>query len=165
MTSYNINEGTNISADFNNFEKPSNFIQQLKTLNEQLPSILDDFKKYYVFHNKNPDYGEYQQMFENIKSNLNTTNSNLFMLSNNVQKNTDEINKKLFGLDILIKRERDKNREIKKKLKHIKQENNTTSEMIDNYKEMYQQGYLKNWGLVLSIVLCGISISAVYKKV
>jgi tRNA A37 methylthiotransferase MiaB len=45
--------------------KPQVFLSQINTLKEKLPSILDDFKKYYVFYNKNPEYSEYQQMFEN----------------------------------------------------------------------------------------------------
>ena len=48
--------------------KPPVFLSKINTLKEKLPSILDDFKKYYIFYNKNPEYTEYQQMFENIKS-------------------------------------------------------------------------------------------------
>ena len=37
-----------------NLTKPDDFKQQLQVLQDQLPSILDDFKKYYIFYNKNP---------------------------------------------------------------------------------------------------------------
>ena len=56
----------------------SQFTTKLETLQNQLPAILEDFKKYYVFFKKNPEYPEYQQMFQNIKGNLNTINSDLF---------------------------------------------------------------------------------------
>jgi hypothetical protein len=36
--------------------------------------------------------------------------------------------------------------------------------MIDNYKEMYNNGYLRNWGLLLSIILAGFAISKVYSS-
>jgi hypothetical protein len=65
----------------NDFENPKIFISKLHALHEQLPHILEDFIKYYIFYNKNPDYPEYSQMFANIKGNLNTINSNLFILS------------------------------------------------------------------------------------
>ena len=53
-----------------NFKTPGIFDEKLQTLNQQLPAILDDFKKYYVFFNKNPEYPEYQNSFENIKGNM-----------------------------------------------------------------------------------------------
>ena len=37
-------------------------------------------------------------------------------------------------------------------------------ELIDNYKEMYDSGYLKNWGLGISILFGMLIISKVYKS-
>ena len=63
-----------------NFIDPEIFTQKLQTLSEQLPSILDDFKKYYVFYNKNPEYDEYKSHFDIVKNNLNAINSQMFTL-------------------------------------------------------------------------------------
>ena len=82
--------------------KPQVFLSQINTLKEKLPSILDDFKKYYVLYNKNPEYNEYQQMFENIKGNLQNVNSELFMISNNIEKDTESINDRLHKINVLI---------------------------------------------------------------
>ena len=49
-----------------NFPKTEEFTNKLETLENQLPAIIEDFKKYYVFYKKNPEYPEYQQMFQNI---------------------------------------------------------------------------------------------------
>ena len=89
-------------------EKPKKIKNNLEILQSQLPSILDDFQKYYVFFNKNPEYSEYQQIFQNIKSNLNNINSKLFKISNDVEIHTDKINKKLFVMNILIEKEKKK---------------------------------------------------------
>ena len=52
----------NILNDLHNsLPDPSTFKNNLITLNSQFPSMLDDFKKYYIFFNKNPDYNEYGQ--------------------------------------------------------------------------------------------------------
>lgn len=147
---------------FNNFPQPTQYTQQLQTLQSQLPAILADFQKYYVFYNKNPEYQEYGQMFQNIKSNLNQVNSNLFSLSNDIQMNTDNINEKLFLLDRLIKEERIKNKKLKIKLGIIENKNNASIELISDYKEMYESGYLRNWGLFLSIIIVGILIKKTY---
>ena len=148
----------------NNYENPKKFSQKLVSLKQQLPSILDDYNKYSVFYNKNPDYNEYQQSFDRIQGNLNQLNSELFMLSNNVQSETDEVNKYLNQLNKLITIEKSIRSDLKKQLGNVKSDKNATTEMIDNYKEMYNNGYLRNWGLLLSIILAGFAISKVYSS-
>jgi hypothetical protein len=148
----------------NNFPEPITFSQNLEKLQSQLSPLLDEFQKYYVFLNKNPDYPEYQNMFQNVKSNLNNINSQLFSLSNDVQSNTDKLNSKLFVMDILIQRERIKNRELKRKLGIVEHKNNAASELISDYKNIYESGYLRNWALFLSILFAGITISKVFKS-
>ena len=144
------------------YENPQKFSERLETLRQQLYPILDDFKKYYVFYNKNPDYNEYQQAFEGIKGNLNEFNSRVFMLSNDVQSNTNKINITLSELYDMINYEKNRNTQLKKQLGNIEGDKYATTEMIDNYKEMYNNEYVKNWGLVLSILVAGFTISKVY---
>lgn len=149
---------------FNKFKNPEEIKEKLTALQEKLPVIFDDFKKYFVFYSKNPEYPEYQQMFENIKNNLNNINSQLFTLSNEVEINTEEINKKMFALNVLIKQEKEKNKELKKKLKIVDEKNNASTELISDYKKMYDYGYLRNWGLILSTIISIILIKNIYKQ-
>lgn len=144
-----------------NFKSAEQFTNELKILQEQLPPILDDFEKYYVFYNMNPSNNEYQQMFENIKKNLDTINSKMFMLSNSIEKETDDINKKLLSLDVLIQKEKKENIELKLKLGIIKEKEDSADIMISDYKQRYDIGYLKNWALFLSIIAAGFAISKV----
>jgi hypothetical protein len=155
----NIND-ENIS---DNFKTPGIFKEKLQTLNQQLPAILDDFKKYYVFFNKNPEYPEYQNSFENIKGNMNKLSSDLFMVSNDVETATNEINKKLFALNVLIQKEKERNRELKLKLGIVEHKNSAATELIYDYKNMYSEEYLRNWALFLSILIIGSSISKIGK--
>lgn len=150
LNSENIND---------NFKKPEVLRRKLNTLDETLPPILDDFKKYYVFFNKNPEYPEYQSLFENIKGNLNTTNSELFLLSNQVESSSDEINKQLFDLNILIQREKEKNRELKRQLGIVDEKKNAANELISDYKNIYESAYLQNWSLFFSILIIGSSLA------
>jgi len=143
------------------FVDAEQFSQQLETLKQQTPAILDDFEKYYVFYNMIPTNNEYQQMFENIKKNLDSINTKMFILSNDVESETDKINKKLISLDSLIKKEKVKNKELKIKLGVIQEKETSADIMINNYKEMYDISYLKNWALFLSIIAAGFAISKV----
>lgn len=140
------------------FISAETFTEQLNTLKQQLPHILDDFEKYYVFYNMNPANNEYQTMFENIKKNLNSINSKTFMISNNVESETNNINQKLISLNSLIQYEKESNNKLKSNIDSIEEEKNSTNLMINNYKEMYDVGYLKNWALFLSIIVAGYAI-------
>jgi hypothetical protein len=144
------------------FIKPEFFTERVKTLQQQLPPILDDFNKYFVLYNKTPNYPEYENMFNNIKQNLNSLGASLFMVSNDVDANIDNINKAFKALDILINRERKRNRELKRKLGIVETEANSSNEMIHDYNQMYDEDYVRNWGLFLSTVVVGVSISKMF---
>jgi hypothetical protein len=90
--------------------------------------------------------------------------SDLFVLSNDVQSSTDELNKKLFALNILIQEEKERNRELKLKLGIVEHKNNAATELISDYKNIYSEEYLRNWGLFLSILIIGTSISKISKN-
>ena len=144
------------------FEKPEMFSQKIETLQQQLPTILDEFNKYFVLYNIDPSYPEYGNMFNNIKQHLNSLSASLFVISNDVDANTDEINKAFKKLDILITIERKKNRELRRKLGIIEDENNNSKELIDNYNDIYNTDYLRNWALFLSTIVVGVSISKMF---
>ena len=152
------------NSNLNDFDNPQQFISKLRTLHQQLPHVLDDFIKYYVFYNKNPDYPEYSQMFENIKSNLNTLNTNLFKLSNAVETCINNTNISYTEIDDLIQSEKEKNRDIKLELGILEQNNNASSELISDYKNIYEYEYLRNWSMVFSILIVGLTISKIFKS-
>jgi hypothetical protein len=139
--------------------KPQVFLSQINTLKEKLPAILDDFKKYYIFYNKNPEYNEYQQMFESIKGNLQNINSELFMTTNNIEKGTEDINSKLQIINKLITKEKIKNRKLKRQLGIVEKKYNGSDELISDYKEMYNLDYLNNFALFMGILTLGIMLS------
>jgi chromosome segregation ATPase len=146
------------------FQDVSQFTQKIQTLQSQLPPILADFQKSYILYNKDHNNQEYQQTFQNIKTNLNSLNSQLFTLSNNVQSDIDKLNSKLFALDSLIQKERERNKKLKRDLGIVEHKKNAAFEMITDYKEIYESKYLRNWALFFSIITVIITISKIYGK-
>lgn len=144
--------------------KPQVFLSQINTLKEKLPSILDDFKKYYIFYNKNPEYNEYQQIFESIKGNLQNINSELFMTTNNIEKGTEDINSKLQIINKLIAKEKIKNRKLKRQLGIVEKKYNGSDELISDYKEMYNLDYLNNFALLMGILTLGVLLSKKFQS-
>ena len=147
-----------------NLTQPDFFLSQINTLKEKLPSILDDFKKIFIIFNKTPESNEHQQMFDHIKSNLQKINSELFMTTNNIEKDTEYINKKLHKLDVLIRKEKIKNKALKKKLGIVQEEYNGSDELIDDYKNIYNLYYLNNFALFIGIILFSLIMSKVFSS-
>jgi len=155
---------TNIDNINPNFYSPEQYERDLINSNIGTNLILDDFKKMYVQVKMYPESQEFQQQFSNVISNLEQKLADKFALSNDIQVSTDDISQKLLLLDVLISREREKNTNLKRQLGMIEHKTNAASEMISNYKEIYDMRYLRNWALVLSSVACIYAISVVYKK-
>jgi len=152
------------SNDDSNVIKSSYFKQQLTSLEQQLPSILDDFEKYYIFYNMNPSNNEYQNLFENIKNNLNDVNTKIMNIGKGVDKSLDDLNSKLKSIDIHIQEEKTLNTKLKGKLGIIKQKENSSNILIDNYKQVYDMHYLQIWALFFSIIAASFAIIKISKN-
>jgi hypothetical protein len=144
--------------------KPPVFLSKIINLKEKLPSILEDFVKYYVFYSKNPEYNEYQQIFENIKGNLQNINSELFMTSNNIEKDTETINNRLHKINALIAKEKIKNRQLKRKLGIVEKKYNGSDELISDYKEIYNLDYLTNFALIYGVIMLTVVMASRFRS-
>ncbi len=125
----------------------------MNLLNYKFYSILDEFKKYYIFFNKNPEVDEYQQMFSNIKDNIESINSKLFTINTNLQQTVDDINIKIQQINIEIQKEKTKNIELKNNVGIINNKRTSSGILIDNYKELYNNTYYFNISIVFGILI------------
>jgi hypothetical protein len=157
-------ENNNPLRDENNFTKSEQYKEKLHQLDGGLHLLLHEFKKLYVITNIHPNNEEYQTQYQNVINSLAEILSKLFSVSNDVQVNIDNINKKLFEFDILIKKEREKNKELKRKLGIVENKSNAASEMISDYRDIYDKRYLRNWSLLLSSIACLVAIGTIYKN-
>ena len=142
----------------NDFTKPDIYASKLKELNDKMPLILDDFKQAYVYYNMTPSYGDYQTNFLNIRNNVLQTNAELFMETNNIQKDIETINKDLIKINKDIEKNKVTNKKLKVQLQDVDNREDSSKQMIDDYKEMYNLQYLSNFntlfGIVVGIYLC-----------
>ena len=145
------------------FPKPSFFLSQLDTIQSQLGPILDDFNKYFVFYNMNPQISENQQMYDNIKNNIQELYTSLLTITKDVDKNINEINNNYHELNKLIDTLKERNKVLKQKLGIFEDTYDGSDTMISNYKDMYNLQYLKNFSLGLGIVFSLVLISKLFK--
>ncbi len=144
--------------------KSAQYTTNLETLKAQLPPMLVDYNKYYLLYYQNATNDANRQMLESIRGNITNLSNDLFTLSNTIQVDSDKINEEMIDLNNLIVEEKEKNRILKLKLGIVEDKNNASNEMISNYKQHYDYGYLRNWGIFLSIIVAGVTISKVFKN-
>jgi CCR4-NOT transcriptional regulation complex NOT5 subunit len=147
---------------FKKIIQPNNLQNKVAILEEKLPAILDDFKKYYVFFNKNPTYNEYQIIYENIQSNLNSINRELESISNQTNENSGKISEYLIKLNKSIKEEKKKNLKFKNIQGSINNNYDNSKIMINEYKQTYNDHYMKNVLIVLGIFISGAALIKVF---
>ena len=76
------------------------FTEQINNIKSSFFPALDDFKKYYVYYNKNPEVDEFQNFYANSKGQLQSLNSDMFLLTNNIQKSIQNLSSRLFFIGV-----------------------------------------------------------------
>lgn len=133
------------------------YSEKLNNLSQTFLSVLDDFKKYYVFYNKNPEVDEYQQYFENNKSQLQNINKDVFETSKNLGLSIEKINDELIRLNVQLESEKNLKTELKTIVDNLYDTNRGAKTMNEDATVEYTNQYYKNVEIFVgSIVLLGL---------
>ncbi len=127
--------------------------EKINSIQEQFHSVLEDFKKYYVFYNKNPEVNEYQHFFMESKSQLEKLNKDILMVGKNIENNVQIINKNMVLLNKKIGNEKKLNGELLKLMNNLNNTQNGSGTMINDSKYNYNEQYYKNISFFLSILI------------
>jgi len=156
MSDYDNSGNENKSSKF---PKSDTFKKKIENLKQKMESILKDFGGYYTAYSSNPDNEEYKNFFQNIHSNLENLNTELFLIQNDVEVHIDLINKSMIQIDDDINKQKKLNKLYLSKLPTLENEYNGSSELIDDYTKMYNILYLRNFALVIGIIISAFFIS------
>lgn len=129
------------------------FDEKINNIKTSFFSVLDDFKKYYVFYNKNPEVNEYQNFYSDSKGQLQKLNSDMFLVTNDIQQKIQELDSTMKTTFIKLESEKDLNEELLKLINNIQTTQSGSEIMIDDAKEEYNIQYYKNWELVIGIIV------------
>ena len=131
------------------------FEEKIDTIKTQFFSALDDFKKYYVYYNKNPEVDEFQNYYLNSKSQLQNMSRDLFLATNSIDKNIENKNSQINKLDSEIKI-------LKDKLDSLTNSNDAGAGLLTDTELLHNQKYTGNWILFGTILgLCYMNKSIV----
>jgi len=135
------------------------FDEKIKNITKSFFSALDDFKKYYVYYNKNPEVNEFQNYFANSKGQLQGLNSDIFLATNNIQQKIKDLDSEMHVTTTKLDDEKELNDNLLMLVNRIKTTQDGSAIMIEDAKDEYNIQYYKNWELFIgSIILMGVSI-------
>ena len=142
------------------------FNEQINNIKSQFFSALDDFTKYYVYYNKNPEVNEFQNYYANSKSQLQTMSKDLFLTTNNIDKNIEDLDNKMLNISIQLEKEKKLNKEMSELINNLQNTQNGSEILIDDSKTKYNIQYYKNVEIFIGIlILSGLLTKLVIKKV
>ena len=137
-----------------------NFDEKINSIKQQFFSALDDFKKYYVYYNKNPEVNEFQNYYANSKGQLQKMSRDLFLTTNDIDKQIEILEEAIQTMATLLKEERELNGKLTTKINNLRNTNSSSELLIDDSKTIYNTQYYSNFELIVGILLMiGIMVS------
>ena len=134
-------------------KQASQFNEQINNIKSQFFSALDDFTKYYVYYNKNPEVNEFQNYYANSKSQLQTMSKDLFLTTNNIDKNIEDLDNEMTNISIQLENEKKINKEMSELINNLQNTQNGSEILIDDSKTKYNIQYYKNLEIFIGILI------------
>ena len=140
------------------------FDEKITNINSQFFSALDDFKKYYVYFNKNPEVNEFQNFYENSKGQLQTISKNLFVVTNDIDSSIVKLDDKMSSISVQLEDEKKLNKEMMDILTNLQNTQNGSEILIDDSKTKYNEQYYKNIQIIVGIFILSGLLATIFKK-
>lgn len=134
-------------------EETQQNLEKINGIKNRFQMILEDFKKYYIYYNKNPEVDEFQQNFFNSKSQLQNTFKEINDLGQKIKNQIKDTDVQLSMISKHIHQEKLLNNKLTNVVGNLQSTNNSSKVLIDNSKEQYNDQYIKNWEMIIGILL------------
>jgi hypothetical protein len=144
--------------------KSQQFDEKINNIEKQFFSALDDFKKYYVYYNKNPEVNEFQNYYANSKSQLQNASRDLLSISNYIDTLIAELSKEMSSKSIQLKDEKKINKELTELISNLENTQNGSEILIDDSKKEYNEQYWQNWEIFIGIAFVSLLLGRLFKK-
>lgn len=143
----------------------------LDTINSDIQSALNglndnisDAGVAFQFVQQSPYNNQYVENLTTLKNIINTKINALLEIDNYLLTSIPELNSSITNLKKSIIEIETKNKADLVELQTINQSKNSAKELIYNYKQMYYVHFLRNWGILLSIIISLFVISTIFKS-
>jgi len=144
--------------------KSQQFDEKINNIEKQFFSALDDFKKYYVYYNKNPEVNEFQNYYVNSKGQLQSMSKDLFITTNDINKNIEILDNQMKEVSNKLNKEKKIYDESMKLLGNLQNTKDGSEILINDSKEEYNKQYYYNVELICGILIVGLILGTFFKS-
>jgi len=137
-------------------------LEKIKTAKSQLFSMLDDFTKYYVLHNKDPSSDEYTSIYNQNVSQIQGVQTEIFNVNNAIERSTEAINNVKKTIDETIEKNKDKIASLEAQIETISH-GDDASIMKTDMVDMHNLQYLGNFCMFIGIALVCTLFAILFK--
>jgi hypothetical protein len=145
-------------------ERPDQILDKLNAYTSKFYSALDDFSSSYINYKLYPGYSENENIYANNKAILEALQADVFVATNDVQRNIDTLNGLITDLNAKIATEKTKNTTLKAQLSQLTSSSNGADSLIGESSELYKMQWLSNVTLFIGIFLVLITLFKVFQK-
>ena len=138
-------------------------VSKIFTIKEQFFSVLDDFKKNYILYNKNPDYAEYENAYNENKSQLQGLQKTMFSINNSIQSSTEKISDVKSSLELKLEGLKEQIDNLEIITASLGQNGDSSEVMKDDFVILYNYQYLQNFCLFIGCVIVIILFGTLFK--
>ena len=117
---------------------PDQFKKKLDELSQRFNLVLEGWERNYVAYKTFPGYQENKNLFQREQSNLDETNSQLFLLKNNIEESSKSLNETIQKKDRTINRLKSQNASLSNKAQSIEGSDLASAEMVKNFGTEYK---------------------------
>jgi hypothetical protein len=144
-------------------DESKKFGEKITNIHDQFFSALDDYKKYYVYYNKNPEVNEFQNYYANSKSQIQNISKTLILITNGIHKSIEILDKKMSTVGVKLQTEQKLNENLMKLYNSLENTQNGSEILIDDAKESYNTQYRYNWEMFIGLFIIGGVILKTFK--
>ena len=144
--------------------KAEQFNEKINTIKKQFFSALDDYTKYYVYYNKNPEVNEFQNYYANSKSQLQNMSRELFLITNNIDKTIEMLDTQMSSASLKLTDEKNLNKELNTLTSNLQNTQDGSVILIEDSKTNYNIQYYKNLEIFVGILIIGCLLASLFKK-
>jgi hypothetical protein len=134
---------------------------KIKDLHKNFLSVLDDFKKYYVYYNKNPEVDEFNNYYLQSKSQLQNLSKELYLISEECKKNIDSLNSQIINNNIKLRDEKKLNDKLNIAVSKLDVTNDNSKLLITDSKDSYNEQYIINWEIFIGIFIVAYTLNKI----
>lgn len=146
------------------FNSSAQFNEKIDNISSSFLSVLDDYKKYYVYYNKNPEVDEFQSYFKNSENQIRNIGKNLVNITNEIHDEIEYLDNYMSNVNTNIESEKKTHEKMTKLFSNVKNTENGSEILIDDSKKEYNTQYYINIELVIGILILGGAMSVLFKK-